>query len=98
MIQVMATHHPVPEYREEWLAFMQQVIDAAAGSDGCLEFTSWGEVDGTRFFGLSRWESMEHFQAALPAIMALGAIRRPEWSSAEDEVLVVERVLEGARA
>jgi quinol monooxygenase YgiN len=87
MFQAMATHHAVPEHRETFLAFMQKVIDAASACDGLIEFSGWAEAGGTRLFGLSRWESAEHFQAALPTIMSLGAIRQPEWSDKPDELV-----------
>ena len=51
---------------------------------------SYAETGGPRLFGVSRWESAAAFQAALPTITSLAPDRRPEWSSAEDEVLTME--------
>jgi quinol monooxygenase YgiN len=90
MFQAMATHHAVPEHREAFLAFMEQVIEATAGAEGLIEFTGWAEADGPRLFGLSRWESAEHFRAALPTIGSLRDQRRPEWSDRPDEVVTFE--------
>ena len=91
MFQAIAIHHAVPEHREAFIAFMQRVIDATAGSPGLLEFTGHAEVGGPRLFGLSRWESADAFQAALPTILSMAPERRAEWSSREDELLVMER-------
>jgi quinol monooxygenase YgiN len=88
MFQAIAVHHAVPEHREAFLAFAQRVIDATADAPGLIEFSVFAEADGPRIFGLSRWESAEAFQAALPTITSLAPDRRPEWSSREDEVLL----------
>lgn len=90
MFQAMAIHHAVPEHREAFLGFMQRVIEATAGAPGLLEFTGFAEAGGTRLFGVSRWESAEAFQAALPAIVSLTPERRPEWSDRDDDLLVME--------
>lgn len=87
MFQVIAVHHAVPEHRDAFLAFCHRVIDAAKDADGCLEFTVWGAPDGPTLYGFSRWESPEHFQAALPTIMSLAPDRKSEWSSAPDDVI-----------
>ena len=93
MFQAIAIHHAVPEHRDAFIAFMQRVIDATAGADGLVEFTGHAEAGGPRLFGVSRWESAEAFQAALPTIVSLAPERRPEWSSAEDELLLMELVV-----
>jgi Antibiotic biosynthesis monooxygenase len=87
MFQAIAVHHAVPEHQEAFLAFCQRVIDATADAPGLLEFSAFAEAGGSRIFGLSRWESAEAFQAALPTIMSLAPDRRPEWSDRDDELL-----------
>ena len=90
MFQALAIHHAVPEHRDAFLAFMQRVVDATAGAPGLIEFAGYAEAGGTRLFGLSRWESAEAFQAALPTIISLAPERRPEWSDREDELITME--------
>jgi quinol monooxygenase YgiN len=89
MFQAIAIHHAVPEHQDAFLAFAQRVIAATAGARGLIEFSVFAEAGGSRIFGLSRWESAEAFQAALPTIMSLAPERRPEWSAREDDVLTM---------
>jgi heme-degrading monooxygenase HmoA len=92
MFQAIAFHHAKPEYVDDFLAFMRKVAAGVDGSPGLLEFNCWHESGTSRLFGLSRWESQEAFQAALPTIMQFRSERKPEWSSAPDEVLTAEQV------
>ena len=39
--------------------------------------------------GVSRWESREAFEAALPLIGSHRHRRRPEWTVADDELLLL---------
>ena len=88
MFQAIAIHHPRPEHVEAFLAFAHRVIDVVGPAPGLLEFSVFRDAEGPRLVGLSRWESPEDFQAALPAIMGMGAERRDEWSAAPDEVIM----------
>jgi quinol monooxygenase YgiN len=90
MFQAIAIHHAVPEHRDTFLAFCHRVVDATSGAPGLIEFSAYADATGPRLFGVSRWESAEAFQAALPTIMALAPDRRPEWSSREDDVLLMD--------
>ncbi len=90
MFQAIAIHHAVPEHREAFLAFMQRVLDVSADAPGLIEFAGYAEAGGTRLFGVSRWESAEAFQAALPTIMSLAPECRPEWLEREDELITME--------
>ena len=90
MFQAIAIHHAKPEHAADFLSFMHRVIDHVGQAPGLIEFTAWREAEGSRLFGLSRWESAADFQAALPLIMGMGDERRPEWSEREDEVLLFE--------
>ena len=87
MFQVTAVHHAVPEHRDTFLAFCHRVVAAVGDAPGCVEFSVWGAPDGPTLYGFSRWETPEHFEAALPKIMALAPDRRPEWSSRDDDVI-----------
>lgn len=90
MFQAIAIHYALPEHRDAFLAFMHRVIDATDGAPGLVEFIGFAEADGSRLFGVSRWESAAAFQAALPTILSLAPERRPEWSDREDDLLVME--------
>ena len=90
MFQAIAIHHAVPEHRDAFLAFCHRVVAATSGVPGMIEFSAFAEAGGPRLFGVSRWESAEAFQAALPTIMSLAPDRRPEWSSREDELLLMD--------
>ena len=87
MFQVIATHHARAEHVEDFLAFMRRVIEHVGEAPGLIEFTGWRETQTTTLIGLSRWESPEAFQAALPLIMGLADERRPEWSEKPDDLL-----------
>jgi len=87
VFQIIAVHHAVPEHRDAFLAFCHRVVDAVQGAPGLIEFSVFGAPDGPTIYGFSRWETPEHFQAAMPTIMSLAPDRRPEWSAKEDDVL-----------
>lgn len=62
----MAVHYPEAGNGTEVLANMARMAEAAAGTPGLLEIGPWLEHDGDRVVGLSRWESREAFDAAMP--------------------------------
>jgi len=83
MFQAIAVHHPKAERVDDWIAFMHRVIAATEGAPGLLEFTAWRDPGGAGpLIGLSRWESAEAFQAALPRIRSLD--RDASWDAAPD--------------
>jgi quinol monooxygenase YgiN len=88
MFQAIAIHHAKPEHVDAFLAFMQRVIDRVGEAPGLIEFRGWRDVQSSRLMGLSRWESAEAFEQALPTIMSMTPERRPEWSDRPDEVLM----------
>jgi hypothetical protein len=92
MFVTIAVHHPHPDHREDFVAFMERVIDQTNGADGLLEFTSWMEFGGDRLIGMARWDSPQAFHAALPTITGLSGERRPEWTVAPDELLTLDEV------
>ena len=92
MFQAIAVHHAAPEHADAFMAFMHRVIDHVGDAPGLIEFSAWREQGTSRLFGLSRWESRDAFEAALPTIMSLGPERRPEWSEREDDVLLLDQV------
>ena len=61
------------------------VAAKTAGAPGLLEFTACREPSGAYLAGFSRWESAEAFQAALPTVLSLAPLRKPEWSTKPDE-------------
>lgn len=92
MFQAIAIHHAAPEHAEAFMAFMHRVIEAVGDAPGLIEFTAWREQGTSRLVGLSRWESPEAFQAALPTIMSMGDERRPEWSERPDDALMLSEI------
>ncbi len=90
MLQTIAIHHVVPEHADAFLAFMGRVTEAVSGAAGLHEFSSWQEAGGGRLVAVARWESMEAFQAAAPAIMGMSSERREEWTSAPDDLFILE--------
>lgn len=86
MFLAIAVHHVVPEHKEAMKAFMTTVTETVTGTAGLIEFGGY-EDQGGKLVGISRWESPEAFQAALPVIMSMSDQRRPEWTSAPDDLL-----------
>lgn len=62
----MAVHYPVPGRADEVYASMLRMAESAARTPGLLEIGPWREHDGDRVVGLSRWESRQAFEAAMP--------------------------------
>jgi len=62
----MAVHYPKAGSAAKVFASMTRMAEAAAGTPGLLEIGPWLEHDGDRVVGLSRWESREAFDAAMP--------------------------------
>ncbi len=73
MITHLAIHNPKPEYRDVLLASMRRVDAAAAGKPGLIRINGWSEIDGGRLVGISMWESMDAFRAAVDDIFAVVA-------------------------
>jgi len=62
----MAVHYPAPGKFEEIHASMRRMAASLAGSPGLLEIGPWLDRDRTRLAGVSKWESREAFEAAMP--------------------------------
>lgn len=62
----IAVHYPAPGRADEVYASMARMAESAADTPGLLEIGPWREHDGDRIIGLSRWESREAFEAAMP--------------------------------
>jgi hypothetical protein len=70
---------------------MNQVRDVVrAGAEGLVGFDCYRSDDGARLFGVSKWDSREAFEAALPLIGSSRENRRDEWTIADDELLTLE--------
>jgi quinol monooxygenase YgiN len=89
MFVAIAIHHAAPDHVDELLAHMERVRANVEDAPGLLEFLTLREGDGVRLIGFSRWQSREAFEAALPRIGAFVDERRPEWSTREDELLML---------
>lgn len=90
MFVAITYHHPHPDHAGELLAHMRRVVALVTSeADGLVEFSCWREEGGTRLLGLSRWQSRADFDAAVPLITSRRGHRRPEWSVADDETLVL---------
>ncbi|MBV9855375.1 MAG: antibiotic biosynthesis monooxygenase [Streptosporangiaceae bacterium] len=62
----MAVHYPQRGRAADVYASMISRAEAAAGTPGLLEIGPWLEYDGDRVIGISRWESRQAFEAAMP--------------------------------
>jgi heme-degrading monooxygenase HmoA len=62
----IAVHYPEPARRDEIYASMVAMASSLTGVPGLLEVGPWLEHDGERIVGVSRWESREAFDAAMP--------------------------------
>ena len=92
MFIALVIHKAAPEHTEEFIAFMHMVVEATRDAPGLLDFTPCRDVGGGFLAGVSRWESAEAFEAALPTILSLAPERRPEWSTAPDELILLVEV------
>jgi heme-degrading monooxygenase HmoA len=85
MYTVIVLHHAVPEHTERFIAFMHEVAEAVAGSDGLIDFRTCREAEGRYLAGVSHWASRDAFAAAVPTIMGLAPRRDPRWTARPDE-------------
>jgi len=61
-----------------------------AGAEGLVDFDCYRSEDGARLFGVSKWDSREAFEAAVPLLASSRERRRDEWTIADDELLTLE--------
>ena len=91
MLITIATHYPHVDHVAELEGHMNLVRDTVRdGAGGLVDFDCYRSEDGTRLFGVARWESREAFEASLPLIASNADRRRDEWTVAEDELLTLE--------
>jgi heme-degrading monooxygenase HmoA len=62
----MAVHYPVPGTSDEVYARMTGMAESMGGTPGLIEIGPWLDTAGQRVIGLSRWESREAFDEAMP--------------------------------
>lgn len=62
----MAVHYPEPGRRDDLYHRMANMAGNLAGTPGLIDIGPWVEYDGERVVGVSRWESREAFDAAMP--------------------------------
>ena len=62
----MAVHYPEAGHRNDVYASMKRMAESMAGTPGLIEIGPWLARDGDAVVGLSRWESREAFEAAMP--------------------------------
>ncbi len=89
MFIAIAIHHAAPRHVDDLLAHMERVRANVEGAPGLIEFLCLRENGGLRLLGVSRWESREAFEAALPRIGQFKDDRRAEWSTRDDELLTL---------
>jgi len=92
MFVAIAVHHARPEHVDDFADYMRRVRDAVGDPPGLVDFHGYRDAGTSRLVGLSRWETEEAFQAALPLIGALRDERREEWSERPDDVLMLTRI------
>jgi heme-degrading monooxygenase HmoA len=62
----MAVHYPEPARRDAVYASMAAMATSMTEIPGLLEIGPWLEHRGDRIVGVSRWESRQAFEAAMP--------------------------------
>ncbi|HEY4027703.1 MAG TPA: hypothetical protein VGO86_14850 [Candidatus Dormibacteraeota bacterium] len=62
----MALHYPEPGRHEDVYQRMTAMAGSMTGAPGLIEIGAWVEHAGERGAGVSRWESREAFDAAMP--------------------------------
>jgi hypothetical protein len=62
----MAIHYPEPGRQAELYRRMADMARSLAGAPGLMDIGPWVEHDGERVVGISRWESREAFEGAMP--------------------------------
>lgn len=62
----MAVHYPEPGRLDDVYASMSGMADSMAGTPGLIEIGPWIDRDSVRVVGVSRWESRQAFEAAMP--------------------------------
>jgi heme-degrading monooxygenase HmoA len=62
----MAVHYPQAGQRNDVYVSMKRMAESMAGTPGLIEIGPWLEYAGDAVVGLSRWESREAFEAAMP--------------------------------
>jgi heme-degrading monooxygenase HmoA len=63
---LMVVHHPEDGRHDDVYQRMCAFVPSMEGTPGLLEIGAWQEHGGQRVVGLSRWESREAFEAAMP--------------------------------
>jgi quinol monooxygenase YgiN len=90
MFIAIATHHPHPDHAADFEAHMRLVRDTVADADGLLSFDCCRDEAAGDLLGISRWDSREAFETALPLIAANAGRRRDEWTVAEDDLRTLD--------
>jgi quinol monooxygenase YgiN len=85
----IAIHHAAPEHEDAFIDFMRKVIDATVPSPGLLEFKACRAPANGFLAGYSVWEDEASFRAALAKITSLGHLRKPEWTTKDDELITL---------
>ena len=89
MFVAVAIHHAAPEHEEAFIDFMRKVIDATVPSPGLLDFRACRDPVKGFLAGYSVWEDEASFRAALGKITSLGQLRKPEWTTQDDELITL---------
>jgi quinol monooxygenase YgiN len=87
----MVFHHPLPEHRADFLAFMQRVEEGMRGTEGLLSLESYEDTAREdRLVAIGRWDSAASAQAGVARLMGIGG-RDPRWTAEPDEVFQLSR-------
>ena len=62
----MAVHYPEPGRHSDVYLRMKKMAESMSGAPGLIEIGPWVEHGGERVVGLSRWQSRQAFDAAMP--------------------------------
>ncbi|WP_406053789.1 antibiotic biosynthesis monooxygenase [Streptomyces sp. NBC_01077] len=92
MFVMLAVHHPRPENRDDVLASMQRVVEAAQGAPGLVQIDVWHDQRSGRLVGLALWESQGAFEASRDEIFRVVAgTPFAEWEQQQPDVFLLTR-------
>ena len=97
-VLAMATHYPRPERREDLLAAMERVDEAAQGVAGLESIGAYAHPDGARVVAVSIWASEAAMQAGMQQIFGtVGPLPFDEWEEQAHELVFLPHVVGGVR-
>jgi quinol monooxygenase YgiN len=87
----IAFHYSRPEYVNDFLRYLNKVTEHMRKAPGLINIEGFKEVGSDRLVAVGVWESATAFDEALPELISLNHLRRPEWTIRPDELIRLEQ-------